>query len=327
MTAAGRRPGRDRGAAGRDPAVRALDARRRARPRRARPADAACRRACRGHRRRAPPASSEAVRRCGRRPTASRRPRCGRAGGTTCSCATPVNRTRGAGISPRWPRDAGSHPVDVMLDVALADGFETQVASVMRNGDDDELGRLVTHPAAMIGASDAGAHVLSNTDSCYAVWTLQHWVRERWRAQPRARRRHAHGGPGCAPRAGRPGRARAPGWPPISCSSIRTGSPRRACATSTTNPAAGAGSSPTRPASGSASSTGSSPPATAIPPARGRDVGCGRRPEPGSVAASAPRREPVAVRGGQPKPPGTAGERAPTGRGRARWCRPARRGG
>jgi N-acyl-D-aspartate/D-glutamate deacylase len=31
----------------------------------------------------------------------------------------------------------------------------------------------------MIGASDAGAHVLANTDSCYAVWTLQHWVRER----------------------------------------------------------------------------------------------------------------------------------------------------
>jgi len=85
-----------------------------------------------------------------------------------------------------WNRDLatlasarGVHPVDVMLDLALADGFETQIASVMRNGDDEELARLVAHPAAMIGASDAGAHVLSNTDSCYAVWTLQHWVRER----------------------------------------------------------------------------------------------------------------------------------------------------
>ena len=37
----------------------------------------------------------------------------------------------------------------------------------------------MAHPAAMIGASDAGAHILANTDSCYAVWTLQHWVRER----------------------------------------------------------------------------------------------------------------------------------------------------
>jgi N-acyl-D-aspartate/D-glutamate deacylase len=73
----------------------------------------------------------------------------------------------------------GADPVDLLLDIALADDFETQVAVVMRNGDDDAVARLVAHPAAMIGASDAGAHVLANTDSCYAVWTLQHWVRER----------------------------------------------------------------------------------------------------------------------------------------------------
>jgi N-acyl-D-amino-acid deacylase len=70
-------------------------------------------------------------------------------------------------------------PVDVLLDVALADDFATQFATLMRNTDDHETGRLLAHPAAMIGASDAGAHVLSNTNSCFAVWTLQHWVRER----------------------------------------------------------------------------------------------------------------------------------------------------
>ncbi|MGH9074940.1 MAG: N-acyl-D-amino-acid deacylase family protein [Acidimicrobiales bacterium] len=75
--------------------------------------------------------------------------------------------------------ERGAPPTDVLLDLALADGFDTQVATIMRNGDDDEVGRLVSHPAAMIGASDAGAHILANTDSCYAVWTLQHWVRER----------------------------------------------------------------------------------------------------------------------------------------------------
>jgi N-acyl-D-amino-acid deacylase len=72
-----------------------------------------------------------------------------------------------------------SDPIDLLLDMALADNFDTQVATVMRNGNDDEVARLVAHPAAMIGASDAGAHILANTDSCYAVWTLQHWVRER----------------------------------------------------------------------------------------------------------------------------------------------------
>jgi N-acyl-D-amino-acid deacylase len=73
----------------------------------------------------------------------------------------------------------GTAPTDVLLDLGLADGFETQFAVEMANGDDEQVGRMVAHPAAMIGASDAGAHVLANTDSCYAVWTLQHWVRER----------------------------------------------------------------------------------------------------------------------------------------------------
>jgi N-acyl-D-aspartate/D-glutamate deacylase len=74
---------------------------------------------------------------------------------------------------------AGVHPADVLLDVAIADDFETQFAPSMANDDEDRLAEMVAHPAAMIGASDAGAHVLSNTDSCYAVWTLAHWVRAR----------------------------------------------------------------------------------------------------------------------------------------------------
>jgi N-acyl-D-aspartate/D-glutamate deacylase len=73
----------------------------------------------------------------------------------------------------------GRHPADLMLELAVAEDFETQFATAMRNTDDAELGRMVAHPAAAIGASDAGAHVQINTDSCYAVWTLQHWVRER----------------------------------------------------------------------------------------------------------------------------------------------------
>ena len=73
----------------------------------------------------------------------------------------------------------GEDPVDVLIDIAIADDFETQFAIAMRSPDDDRLGELVAHPAAQLGGSDAGAHTQSNTDSCYAVWTLQHWVRER----------------------------------------------------------------------------------------------------------------------------------------------------
>ena len=73
----------------------------------------------------------------------------------------------------------GQHPIDVLFDLALADGFETQVATAMANADDDGMAAQLREPGVMIGASDAGAHVQFNTDSCYAVWTLQHWVRER----------------------------------------------------------------------------------------------------------------------------------------------------
>ena len=73
----------------------------------------------------------------------------------------------------------GRPPTDVILGIARDDGFETQFATAMRNPDDARLGEIVAHPAAQLGGSDAGAHTQSNTDSCYAVWTLQHWVRER----------------------------------------------------------------------------------------------------------------------------------------------------
>jgi len=72
-----------------------------------------------------------------------------------------------------------NHPVDVLFDLALADDFETQVATAMANADDEGVAAQLREPGVMIGASDAGAHVQYNTDSCYAVWTLQHWVRER----------------------------------------------------------------------------------------------------------------------------------------------------
>ncbi len=76
-------------------------------------------------------------------------------------------------------RARAQHPIDLLLDLAVADGFETQVATAMANADDEGVAAQLREPGVMIGASDAGAHVQFNTDSCYAVWTLQHWVRER----------------------------------------------------------------------------------------------------------------------------------------------------
>ena len=95
----------------------------------------------------------------------------------------------GRSVHERRGRSAGAHPIDFLLDLALADGFETQVATAMANADDDGIAAQLREPGVMIGASDAGAHVQFNTDSCYAVWTLQHWVRERRRLSSSRRSR------------------------------------------------------------------------------------------------------------------------------------------
>ena len=105
--------------------------------------------------------------------------RSSRGGGSTSGYGTHTSPTWKEGTWHPSRPSGDAAPTDLLLDLALTDNFDTQVATVMRNGDDDEVASLVAHPAAMIGASDAGAHMLANTDSCYAVWTLQHWVRER----------------------------------------------------------------------------------------------------------------------------------------------------
>ena len=46
----------------------------------------------------------------------------------------------------------GTTHTDVLLDLALADDFETQFAVEMANGDEEQIARMVAHPAAMIGA-------------------------------------------------------------------------------------------------------------------------------------------------------------------------------
>jgi N-acyl-D-aspartate/D-glutamate deacylase len=59
-------------------------------------------------------------------------------------------------------RDRGGNPADAMLDIALADGLETRFTRpATSNTDPALLQRLIAHPAVLIGASDAGAHVRS----------------------------------------------------------------------------------------------------------------------------------------------------------------------
>jgi N-acyl-D-aspartate/D-glutamate deacylase len=54
------------------------------------------------------------------------------------------------------------NPAEVMLDIALDEQLETRFTRpATSNTDADLLARLIRHPAVLIGASDAGAHVRS----------------------------------------------------------------------------------------------------------------------------------------------------------------------
>jgi N-acyl-D-aspartate/D-glutamate deacylase len=108
--------------------------------------------------------------------------------------------TRG-GIAGRWedtvvsacPQDAaleeqnvarlaearGVHPVDLVLDLALASDLEARFRIAVMNTDEGAVAELLSHPAVVLGLSDAGAHASQLCDACFSTHLLSHWVREK----------------------------------------------------------------------------------------------------------------------------------------------------
>jgi N-acyl-D-aspartate/D-glutamate deacylase len=75
------------------------------------------------------------------------------------------------------PRD-GVAPIDVMVELSLAEGLETKFTVPMVNDDDDQIGQLLGDDNLLLGLSDAGAHTSQLCDANYATWLLSHWCRE-----------------------------------------------------------------------------------------------------------------------------------------------------
>jgi N-acyl-D-aspartate/D-glutamate deacylase len=73
----------------------------------------------------------------------------------------------------------GKDPVDLALDLALADGLQTRFRMAVMNFDEQEVTELITDPNTIIALSDAGAHASQLCDACYSTYLLGHWVRER----------------------------------------------------------------------------------------------------------------------------------------------------
>jgi N-acyl-D-aspartate/D-glutamate deacylase len=70
-------------------------------------------------------------------------------------------------------------PLDVVLDVSLADGLRTRFWSVLANDDPDGIAWLLPRDNVLLGLADSGAHVSQLCDACFATDLLGNWVRER----------------------------------------------------------------------------------------------------------------------------------------------------
>ena len=73
---------------------------------------------------------------------------------------------------------AGRDPLDVMLDLALAEGLRTVFTAQLLNSDEQAVGRMLNHPHSLVSLSDAGAHLTFFNDAGFGLHLLGHWARE-----------------------------------------------------------------------------------------------------------------------------------------------------
>jgi N-acyl-D-aspartate/D-glutamate deacylase len=73
---------------------------------------------------------------------------------------------------------SGLDPLDVMLDLALAEDLATVFTSTLLNSDEEAVGRMLNHPDSLVTLSDAGAHLTFFNDAGFGLHLLGHWVRE-----------------------------------------------------------------------------------------------------------------------------------------------------
>jgi len=84
----------------------------------------------------------------------------------------------------------GKHPVDAMLDIAVADRLQTEFFAAPPQGSSDLLREIVQYPHMLFGVSDGGAHTKFLTAGRYPTETLAQQVRDNgWITYEEAHRR------------------------------------------------------------------------------------------------------------------------------------------
>jgi N-acyl-D-aspartate/D-glutamate deacylase len=74
---------------------------------------------------------------------------------------------------------AGKHPLDLLLDLAVEEELETLFRATLLNSDEDAVGRMLGDPNSLLSLSDAGAHLTFLCDAGFGLHFLGHWVRDR----------------------------------------------------------------------------------------------------------------------------------------------------
>ncbi len=80
---------------------------------------------------------------------------------------------------PELAEEQGVTPLDVMLDLSLADDLRTRFWSVLANDDPDAIAWLLPRDDVLLGLADSGAHVSQLCDACFSTDLLGPWVRDR----------------------------------------------------------------------------------------------------------------------------------------------------
>ena len=72
----------------------------------------------------------------------------------------------------------GRDPLDLMLDLAISEDFQTVFTAQLLNSDDEAVGRMLNHPHSIVSLSDAGAHLTFFNDAGFGLHLLGHWARD-----------------------------------------------------------------------------------------------------------------------------------------------------
>ena len=75
-------------------------------------------------------------------------------------------------------RSEGRDPLDVMLDLAIAENLQTVFTAQLLNSDEEAVGRMLNHPHSIVSLSDAGAHLTFFNDAGFGLHLMGHWARE-----------------------------------------------------------------------------------------------------------------------------------------------------